>query len=195
MDNRIRFTENIIDFDNDVGLTGQDHDDYADPGTAVRYDLMRMIILGLLANQSSTEETSEHRPGTIQYDLNEFFYKCSDGNKLDDISKCIKISDKSLHLWSQLISEKIEYFMPSGAFSGVARNNANSISIPKNLQPISKSPNEPLVFINGKLVDPSLTNFNNGCPVCIVLDEVNLEEADTFVVFIKLGAPSTHLSV
>lgn len=196
MDNRIKFPVSEIDFATDVGLTGQDHDNYAEPGTAPRYDWMRSIILGLLANQSSSDDPIEHRPGTLHYSLDDFAYECSDGSEFAEVSKRIKIIAQSLYDWSDITTEKIGYFISSGSFSGVVRNSSRSIGIPKNLQSISRLPNKPYVFRNGKLIDPSLTNFNNdGCPVSVLLEETDLNDGDTFTVFIRPSTPPTHLTI
>lgn len=69
-DNRIRFSGPGIDFENEVGRTGQDHDDYPQPYTQARYDWMRMFLIGLLSCQSSKEEPTQYRDGTWWFDLN-----------------------------------------------------------------------------------------------------------------------------
>ena len=187
MDNRIQFPVSAeIDFINDVGLTGQDHDNYAEPGTFSRYDWMRMIVLGLLSNQASREEPSEYRPGTLHYDLNTFFYKCMLNGNFEDISKCMKVVDASLYEWAQEIEEKRNRFQLTGVFSGVAYDQSDVINIPESLQEISKAPNRPYLFKNGRIIDPNLTQFNVGCPVAIELSSgAVLSPDDKFTVFIK----------
>jgi len=186
MNNKLQFPTTEIDFVGDVGLTGQDHDNYADPGTLPRYDWMRMVVLGLLANQASGEEPTQYRPGTLHYDLNTFFYKCMKDGNFEDISKCIKTIGESLYAWSQDIEEKRARFQLAGTFSGVAYDDSNVINIPQNLQEISVAPNKPYLFKNGKIIDPALTQFNSGCPVAIELSGAAiLENEDTFTVFIR----------
>jgi hypothetical protein len=68
-DNRIRFPSALIDFTTDVGVTGQEHDNYPAPGQA-RYDWLRMYLLGLLSCQSSHTEPTQFREGTWWFDLN-----------------------------------------------------------------------------------------------------------------------------
>ena len=68
-DNRIRFSTSAIDFQNDVGLTQQQHDTYPSPNTQARYDWMRMYLIGLLSNQSSCDQPSQYRPGTMWYQM------------------------------------------------------------------------------------------------------------------------------
>lgn len=187
MDNRFQFPESSeIDFINDVGLTGQDHDNYAEPGTLSRFDWMRMIILGLLANQASREKPTQYRPGTLHYNLEAFFYECVKDGNFESLSKCIEIMNLSLYDWSQIIEAKRERFQPSGVFSGIARSKASTISIPINLQSIAKSPNRPYLFKNGKITDPALAQFNSGCPVAVELSgNATLQTDDVFTVFIR----------
>lgn len=187
MDNRLQFPESAeIDFVNDVGLTGQDHDNYAEPGTLPRYDWMRMILLGILASQSSRDEPTQYRPGTLHYDLNTFFYKCMKENNFEDIAKCMEIMGESLYEWSQETEEKRRRFQLTGTFSGIAHDQSNVINIPNNLQEISQTPNKPYLFKNGRIINPALTQFNSGCPVAIELSgSAVLASDDKFTVFIK----------
>ena len=187
MDNRIRFpVSSEIDFVNDVGLTGQDHDNYAEPSTHPRYDWMRMIVLGLLANQASREEPVEYRPGTLHFDLNTFFYKCMKNGNFEDISKCMKIIDTNLYEWYLETEEKRQRFQLSGSFSGIAHDDSSVINIPSRLQDRAKAPNRPYLFVNGRLIDPNLVRFNTGCPVAIELEgDTVLSAEDKFTVFIK----------
>jgi hypothetical protein len=190
MNNQIRLPNDEINFTNDVGLTGQPHDDYAEPGTLTRYDWMRMLCLGLLAQQASAEEPENFRPGTMWFKLSDFFYKCVKNGNFVELAECLKIlsgsDSKSLSEWSEEINEKIDRFTLTGTFSGVVHDDALVISIPRQLQAMSVSPNRPYLFKNGLLVDPSLVRFNDGCPVAIELSgTATLTSEDTFTVFIK----------
>lgn len=186
MNNKIRFPTDEINFVDDVGLANQDHDNYASVGSYPRFDWMRSIIIGLLANQASKDKPIEYRPGTVHFDLNSFFYKCFKDEDFEDISKYIKIINESLYSWAENIEEKRRRFQPTGTFSGVAYDKSEVINIPNNLQNISKSPNRPYLFKNGHIVDPSLIKFNNGCQVAIELSgNAVLNANDSFVVFIK----------
>lgn len=187
MDNRFKFPESSeIDFVHDVGLTGQDHDNYAEPGTLPRFDWIKIIILGLLANQASGEKPTQYRPGTLYYNLNTFLYECAKDGDFESLAKCIKIANLDLHDWSQDIETKRQRFYPSGTFSGVAHHKSNVINIPRSLQDISKSPNQPYLFKNGKITNPSFAQFNSGCPVAIELSgSAVLQADDTFTVFIR----------
>ena len=72
-DARIVLPPAPIDFTTDVGVTGQDHDNYPSPDTQARFDLMRMYLIGLLANQASigADEPTQFRNGTLWMDLTE----------------------------------------------------------------------------------------------------------------------------
>jgi hypothetical protein len=77
-DNRIRIQPPLIDFESDVGETGQNHDNFPDPGQA-RYDWMRMFLIGLLANQASYDEPVNYRKGSFWFDLNTSVLKVRTG--------------------------------------------------------------------------------------------------------------------
>lgn len=73
-DDRINLQPPLVDFTNDVGTTGQAHDNFPAPGQA-RYDWMRSYLIGLLSNQSAFCEPIEFRIGTVWFDLNNASYK------------------------------------------------------------------------------------------------------------------------
>lgn len=186
MNNKIIFPESEIDFLNDVGNTGQDHDDYAEPGTHPRYDWMRMIVLGLLSYQASDQEPNEHRPGTIWFDLEHMQYKCQLGGIFTDIANAIEILSSNLDNWSKDVDEKRNRFQPTSCFSGIARIETNVISIPQEIQHTAIAPNRPFLFKNGRLINPDLVQFNTGCPVAIELSkDAILSPNQHFTIFIK----------
>jgi hypothetical protein len=74
-DQRIQLPAPKIDFPTDVGVTGQDHDNYPAADTQPRFDWMRSYLIGLLCNQSSFDEPTQFRNGTLWYDLNELALK------------------------------------------------------------------------------------------------------------------------
>lgn len=186
MNNQIRFPSAEIDFTNDVGLTGQNHDDYAEPGTISRYDWMRIILLGLLANQASNDEPTNYRPGTIWYHINESCFKCNSGS-FKNISNNIKVIATNLASWSIDMQEKANRFVERMAFSGVANDHTDTINIPESAQSIVVPNNRPFLYKNGLMIDPSLVNFNEiGCPVAIELSgNAILESGDKFTILIK----------
>lgn len=94
-DYRIRFSAGSVDFTADVGLTGQDHDDYPAPNTQARYDWMRLVIIGLLSHQASTTEPTQYRMGTVWFDLNENCFKVYMGatDGWQPLAKAINIAE------------------------------------------------------------------------------------------------------
>lgn len=69
-DNRIRFPGPPIDFDSEVGTTGQAHDTFPAPGQA-RFDWLRSYLIGLLSNQASYTTPIEFRVGSLWFNLND----------------------------------------------------------------------------------------------------------------------------
>ncbi len=119
MDNRIRFPPTKIDFDDDVGVTGQEHDDYPAPGQP-RFDWMRMYLIGLLSHQSGTIEPSERRVGTFWVDTNEdpAVIKMFDGVSWVDLSTSIYVEeDLTLQEWYDAASAGGSLELPIPAVS------------------------------------------------------------------------------
>lgn len=83
-DNRIRFPGPEVDFTNDVGLTGKEHDTFPAPGP-IRFDHIRSFLIGLLSNQASFLEPIEFRFGTLWFDFNNniFKFRNDDGAVID----------------------------------------------------------------------------------------------------------------
>jgi len=119
-DNRIRIQSSLIDFDDDVGTTGQDHDSFPEPGPA-RYDTMRMFLIGLLAHQASYDEPTNFRKGTIWLDLNTFTLSIRSGDgaagtEWSDLSDAIQVSSGlSLKDWFDAVSGSLAERLVSSA--------------------------------------------------------------------------------
>lgn len=111
-DNRIRTPAPPIDFADDVGETGQEHDNYPEPGQA-RYDWMRMFLIGLLANQASYSEPVNYRKGSLWFDLNDEVLKIRTGEGVagtqwTDIPVVIEVSPGlSLKGWFDAVSASL----------------------------------------------------------------------------------------
>ena len=69
-DNRLQFPPTRIDFDTQVGITGQAHDLFPGPNQQPRFDWLLCWFIALLANQSSFDEPTQYREGTLWFDLN-----------------------------------------------------------------------------------------------------------------------------
>lgn len=160
MDNRIRLPAGPIDFTNDVGLTGQDHDTYPASGQQARYDWMRLYLIGLLSNQSGEAEPTQYRVGTIWYDLAALSLKVRqsvvDGSSWAEISEAIALGDTNLKDWYEIANDIILSNAPTMVFGGNSNNNSVVlIPIPTSIQPnIVSGRTRPFVYINGILVDP-----------------------------------------
>ena len=90
-DNRLRLPAPEIDFVNDVGITGQEHDTYPTADTQARYDWMRMYLQALLAHQSSHLQPINFRTGTTWFDLVIEAYRYWNGTDFAPLAKGIKV--------------------------------------------------------------------------------------------------------
>jgi hypothetical protein len=112
-DNRVRFPAPPIDFTDDVGDTGQDHDEYPYPETQARYDWMRMFLIGLLANQASYDEPVNYRKGSFWLDLNTLMVKIRLGDGVagthwSDLAEVVQVSEGlSLQDWFDAVVESL----------------------------------------------------------------------------------------
>lgn len=119
-DNRIRIPAPPIDFEEDVGETGQDHDNFPEPGQA-RYDWMRMFLIGLLANQASYDEPVNYRKGSFWMDLSTGVLKIRTGNgtagtEWSDVAELIQVSPGlTLQDWFDAVSSSLAERMVSTA--------------------------------------------------------------------------------
>lgn len=91
--NTIRFPAPEIDFDTQVGTTGQDHDNYPSKLTQARYDWMRLVIIGLLSCQSSDQEPTQYRDGTWWFDLGTNTMKIRTGNEWQPAAAVLAVAD------------------------------------------------------------------------------------------------------
>ena len=192
MDNRIRFSPTPIDFAQEVGLTGQDHDVYPKVGQA-RYDWMRMFLIGLLANQSAEQAPQEYRVGTIWYDIEAEEFKYHDGIS-DDIfvplSDGIKVTVngnvKKLSEWIETVDTEINNGISSATIEGTAASYTSVISVPVDLEEVvSKNKIKPVLFKNGALIKPSLVNFDESKENVILTGAAILNSGDEYIIIFK----------
>lgn len=190
-DNRIKLQPTEVDFVNDVGVTGQQHDHYPSPDSAPRYDWMRLYLIGLLSNQSSIgEQPLNFRDGTLWYDKETGEYKYHDSDNEQTfmpLANGIKIDTTSLSNIIDDLRNSVGLMRRTATFSGVSNIDTNIINIPSNIQEVaSESDNYPILYKNGLLIDPRLVSFSEGCPVCIELEgDAELEADDKFTIFIQ----------
>lgn len=194
-DNRIKLPATLVDFVNDVGTTGQDHDSYPEPGQA-RFDLMRLFLIGLLSNQSSADDNppTEFRTGTIwfrrttnaiQIRINDNWVPLANAIELIQDSDSISLSD-----WFTSVETQLESVVPRHTWSGSSvADGIASITVPNSLQDkieAIKSSTRPLVYINGLLVDPRNSRFSSGFPVVIeLLGGVVVDDGDRYTVVVE----------
>lgn len=194
MDNRLKFDATLIDF-SEVGTTGQDHDNYPAPGQQPRYDWMRLYLIALLSNQSSEDEPTQFREGTLWYNLNSdqkrlFIY---DGAAFVNIADHIKLGDdlKSLSEFFTETTEALASVQPTYVYGGYsAIDSPTRIPIPAAIQtPLAAIVSfvKAFVYLNGELIDPRLYSLSVACPCQIDLDPAAsslISSGDKYVVVI-----------
>ena len=155
--NAIRLPPTEIDFINDVGITGQAHDNYPKEGQQPRYDWMRMFLIGLLSCQSSINPPTQYRKGTPWLNANDDCYYWWNGTAWSSLAEAIVLDENSnskttLQDWFN--TSKTSY--PRCVFGGYSTISATKIPIPIVIQnTISGIINlmSATVFINGSRID------------------------------------------
>jgi hypothetical protein len=185
-DNRIKLIDTIVDFDNEVGITGQEHDSFPSPGQNPRYDWMRSFLIGLLSLQSSHEEPTQKRTGTPWFDKEKQVIRIYDGASFVSLSQLLAARGVSLQSFFNLVNAKLEDHRPTYTFSGIVSRESDRIPIPPAIQSELDNPAMfvVLVFVNGLLVDPDTVSLSSACPNSIEL-VYPLEENDRFSVILK----------
>lgn len=194
-DNRIRLSPTKIDFDNDVGTTGQSHDDYPAPGAQARFDHMRMFLIGLLSNQSSFSAPVEYRDGSLWFDLNDLSIKIRAGGAWQPLSNSIKVGDTTLEEWVAGVNQTVIGLSPEILFSGLCTiNNTTSIPIPVAVQGNISSTSRIFLYINGSLTNLAQASFVGSPPTTINLSGISLNSGDQFIVNIRSIADQNYIS-
>lgn len=191
-DNRIQLPPTKVDFDDVVGTTGQAHDTFPDAGQQPRYDWMRMFLIGLLSLQSSEEPPTQYRTGTLWFNRSVNAIYVWDGSAWVSLAQFILVSeDVNLLQWYEDAQPKLNAVQPQMTFSGTCQTSGGvtRIRIPTTvyeaLVPDVFKLVRPLVYINGILVDPRLTEFATGCPTeILLLGGLTLQRHDQFSVII-----------
>jgi hypothetical protein len=190
-DNRLRFPAPAIDFDGDVGATGQAHDDWPAPGQA-RYDWMRMWLISLLASQSSYDEPTQYREGSLWFDLNtnRLMVRCPTSGASStwvSLADVIEVGDDDLTLndYVAAVQDSIATLAPEMTWSGHCNTaGATVIPVPATLVDLVDDGNtRATVYVNGLLLDPRTTPWYSGPAVRLV--GTSLSVGDTFTVIIK----------
>lgn len=191
-DNRLRFPTTKIDFASDVGLASQDHDNYPPAGGQARFDHLRMVIIALLSNQSSYDEPTQYRDGTLWYDLNTNQLKIRKNASWVSISEAIAVEDEdgitTLADWYNAVSASLGNLAPEISFSGVSTaDDITTIGIPISLRSYLYSDSRPFVYKNGLLLDPRNARLEPGAvPTAVSLTGGDqLDSGDEFTIVIR----------
>jgi hypothetical protein len=196
-DNRIQLPPTAIDFLNQVGETGQAHDDFPMGGTQPRYDWMRLYLIGLLSLQSSNDPPSQYRTGTLWYRRSDNSILIWNGTDWVDLAHSILLRDSITDSTSSTLADFYTYVMdrmnsilPRCTFSGkFVNSNPTSIPVPAAIQTkIENVKNlmKPELFVNGLLIDPRLYQFSASCPLLIELTAgIGIVSGDKFTVIIE----------
>ena len=190
-DNRLRFDPTLIDFATSVGETGQAHDDFPGPNQQPRYDWLRMWYIALLANQSSYDEPTQYREGTLWFDLITLTLKARRNDQWVPLSDVVAVDQQAgvvttLSQWFARVELQLTGAAPESNFSGICNSDhIVTIPVPDSLQGIIDSSRmRPFVYINGLLIDPRDSEFFTVATVQL-LNGVQLNSGDRFTVLIK----------
>lgn len=194
MDNRIRFDSYRIDFENDVGLSGQEHDNYPAPNSQARYDHLRSYLVGLLSNQSSDQQPTQYRDGTLWFDLNSDVYKANVDGSWVDLSSTIHVdSGLTLKEWYDSAKVTIDSASPEIVFNcEINADEITGITIPESLRPYIHDDSRAFIYVNGQLLDPRYSTILGAPPpLRIQIVTGSLSAGDRVIVIIK-RIPNTH---
>jgi hypothetical protein len=201
-DNRLRFPAPLIDFADDVGLSGQDHEKFPYPDAQPRWDWMLIWYMSLLANQSSYEEPTQYRDGTIWFDLNTLTLKVW-RSSLEEVTgswmslassielETIATVPITLSTWYTSTNSKLSGAAPHITFGGhVVSATATEIPVPVTLQgEIDLVKTRPFIYINGLLIDPRNCEYYTAATIKLV-NGIELVEGDRFTVVIENILPA-----
>tara|TARA_R110000751_G_scaffold112718_4_gene211714 strand:+ start:2426 stop:3049 length:624 start_codon:yes stop_codon:yes gene_type:complete len=189
-DNRLRFSSTKIDFATDVGLSGQDHDNYPPPQGQARFDHMRMLMIALLSQQSSFAEPTEYRDGTPWYDLNSETLKIWQG-EWKKFSEAIPVGlpdglglYTTLEEWYDAVNAALTGVSQEVVFNGSSTaDGIQSIEIPLSLRPFVYDDTRCFVHKNGLFQDPRNHTILGG--ITIKFSNYQLDIGDNFTVVLK----------
>lgn len=188
-DNRVRFPSGLIDFVNDVGVASQDHDNYPPPQGQARYDHMRMVVIGLLAQQASFDEPTQYRNGTPWFDLNVNMLKIrSDGGWVNysDVIPLGEVDTDGNYLtlteWFDITNAALSSIAQEIVFNGTsASDGVTNINIPESLQAFIFNDTRCFFYLNGLLIDPRNCTILSG--TTIKLEDISLSTNDEFTLY------------
>lgn len=194
MDNRIRFDSTRIDFEGDVGLTGQEHDNYPAPNSQARYDHLRSFLIGLLSNQSSDTEPTQYRNGSLWFDSALGVLKVRSGDEWAVLSSVAQITDSlTIKQWYDASKTIIEGASPEVVFNcEITADGVTSITVPESLRGYVYSDTRAFIYVNGLLLDPRYSTILGAPPPPrIQIVSGSLSAGDRIIVILK-RIPDTH---
>jgi len=201
-DSRLRFPTSLLDFDAEVGLTGQGHESWPSAGAQPRWDWMLIWLISLLSNQASYETPTEYRDGSLWFDLNTLSLKIYSDSAWRGLADVIAISEgetsettKSLTQYLEEIQPAVESITPSMTWSGTCTSESvTTLTVPSSLRShvvIGRS--RPLIYKNGLLLDPRLCNFSSISFIDLTGD-LTIEADDTYTVIVQ-NIPNSMFTV
>lgn len=200
-DNRIKLPSTRIDFTNDVGVTGQDHDEYPSPGQQARFDHLRMYLIGLLSNQSSYLTPTNYREGTLWFDLNEMSLKIYSGDSWKNISDAVNLGDESLQEFYARANPILTSASPEIVYKGIVNTTGiDYLTIPSSVSSYVYSDTRAFVIINGDqdktkiILSPQDVSIEGTPAALIRLNTVTLEQNDSFLVSLRRVPGETFIS-
>jgi len=189
-DNRIRLTEELVDF-SITETTGQEHDTVPEPGQPVRYDWFRSYLTGLLASQSSDEEPTQKRTGTIHYDRKDATLRIWDGKAFQNAPRHLRLDGTTLQDWFQLATALLQgpgngILTFSGTFDqGLPSDGTVTVPLPASIR--ARNPVSPVLHVDGRLADPQ-TYAITGC--ALLVDGGTAVPGARYTVTAKQGGPT-----
>lgn len=195
-DNRIQLPPTPVDF-SVFGTTGQAHDTFPAPGQQPRYDWMRAVLIGLLANQASSDEPTQFRTGTLWYNKSTDAIMVYNGTEWANLAAAIllKLTDESeegetLTEFYRSTMDRLSSVYPRYTYSGVISTAAPTyLPVPESIStPLAAyvSVLRPIIWVNGLLIDPRLYDLTTNCPCIINLSPTFiLSVNDKFTVVIE----------
>lgn len=190
-DNRLRFPPTLIDFAVDVGLSGQDHESFPAASAQPRWDYLLIWFISLLANQSSYDEPTQYRDGTMWFDLNDLTLKIYRNGAWAKTSRCIELETAggtmiTLDDWYTIASNQLSGAAPEATFGGYCTTNGKTeIAVPVTIQgAVDVIKTRPFVYINGLLIDPRNAEYFTATTIRLQNGTV-LNDGDRFTVVIK----------
>lgn len=203
-DARLRFPPTAIDFDADVGITGQDHDNYPRPGDQPRYDWMRMYLIALLSHQAAAEAPAQFREGTLWFNLEQLMFEVRSDEAWRSVAECIKVAETdegvitSLAAWYESVAGRLASLAPTATFSGYCQTSGGIRVIPiPAAQRAAGLGTKPFIWINGLLIDPRLTAYGGpaAAPTSVQLTGAAVLNVDDTFTVVLMPIGSANFSV